>query len=77
LNGTAIPILQSGPIAVLRPNGLMCGDPEGFATVNRVGASTGPALWFDEEFDGDGNQIGGFYPGGEFDYATTANINDW
>jgi hypothetical protein len=50
--------LQSAPIAVLPPNGLVCGDPEAVSRANRVGASTVPVLWFNQEYDADGNQIG-------------------
>jgi hypothetical protein len=72
----APPTLQSGLTATLPPNGVVCG-PETSSTANRVGTSTVPVQWFDQNYDGDGNQIGGNYPGGNFDYVTTTSLNDF
>jgi hypothetical protein len=70
--------LQSGLTAVLPPNGIVC-DPEASSTPNRVGTSTVPVLWFDQNYDGAGNQIGGDYagPSGNFDYVMAANLNNF
>jgi hypothetical protein len=69
--------LQNGTIVVMPPNGIVRGGGSS-STSNRVGAATAPVVFFDEEFDADGNQLGGFFgpTTGEFDYATTANLND-
>ena len=77
------PTLQSGPIVVLPPNGLVCGDPEAGSTANRVGTSTTQVLWFNQEYGADGNQIGPWGFNGPtglpsvFDQVTAASINDF
>jgi hypothetical protein len=62
--------LQSGPIAVLGPQGSVC-EPNTTSRANRVGQSTVPVLWSSQEFDGDGNFIG------NGDQLTSAQVNDY
>lgn len=79
--------LQNGTIAAMPPTGIVCGNVTGLPSGNRVGLSTqvttgalAPVLWFDVDTDDNGDQLNGTSCNvtgfGEFDCATTANLND-